>query len=125
MFDHIGINVTDYVKSKAFYTQALASLGVTMLYEVAPGVACGFGKDSPHFWVSAGDAEHPVTTAHIAFSAATRDDVQKFYDAAIAAGGKDNGAPGLRPEYHEHYYGAFVIDLDGNNVEAVCHSPEV
>lgn len=119
MLDHITINVTDYAKSKAFYEKALAPLGMRMLYEVEEGVACGFGKDRPQFWISVADAEHPHTTAHIAFACANHDEVKAFYDAAIAAGGKDNGAPGPRPEYHENYYGGFVHDLDGNNIEGV------
>ena len=86
------------------------------------GAAAGFGAEGkPFFWISTGD--HPKGALHVAFAAASRAVVDEFYKAAIAAGGRDNGAPGLRPHYHANYYGAFVFDPDGNNVEAVCHAP--
>lgn len=124
MFDHVGLAVTDFAKSKAFYEKALAPFGYKLLFG-EDGVYAGFGSDRPQFWISQGDAEHPIVTgAHVAFSCKNRESVDAFHAAAIAAGAKDNGAPGLRPEYHENYYGAFVHDLDGNNIEAVCHRPE-
>jgi catechol 2,3-dioxygenase-like lactoylglutathione lyase family enzyme len=117
IFDHLGIKVSDFDKSHAFYKAALAPLGIKTMMQY-PGV-CGMGVTMPEFWLSAGA---PVST-HVAFAAKDRATVDAFYAAAIAAGGKDNGGPGLRPNYHEHYYGAFVLDLDGNNIEAVCHLP--
>ena len=119
MIDHIGVAVSDLAKSKAFYQAALAPLGYTVLMDV--GVAVGLGKERPDFWLGQATAHTP---GHVAFSAANRATVKAFYDAAIAAGGKDNGGPGLRPQYHPNYYGAFVYDRDGNNIEAVCHQPE-
>jgi catechol 2,3-dioxygenase-like lactoylglutathione lyase family enzyme len=121
IFDHISIGVSDYQKSKAFYAQALAPLGIGLILEIA-GWA-GFGKDGrPQFWFGArADAQRPL---HIAFVAENREQVRAFYAAAVEAGGKDNGGPGIRAIYHPNYYGAFVIDPDGNNVEAVCHKPE-
>ena len=122
MLDHIGFPVSDFARSKAFYTQALAPLGISVLMEVAlsddgDGYA-GFGNDRPHFWIGTGK---PLQSRlHVAFAAKSRADVKAFYEAAIAAGGKDNGPPGLRPHYHENYYGAFVLDPDGHNIEAVC-----
>jgi catechol 2,3-dioxygenase-like lactoylglutathione lyase family enzyme len=117
MIDHISLRVRDFNKSKAFYAAALAPLGYTVIMEF-PGVA-GMGEGGkPDFWLGPGEAG-PST--HIAFAAASREVVDAFYKAAIEAGGKDNGAPGLRPMYHPSYYGAFVLDPDGNNIEAVCH----
>ena len=121
MLDHLKINVCDFDRSRAFYEQALEPLGYRVMLEPAPGVA-GMGRDRPDFWLAraaAGDA----TTAHIAFRAETRALVDAFHAAAVAAGGSDNGGPGPRPQYHAQYYGAFVHDPDGNNVEAVCHEP--
>jgi catechol 2,3-dioxygenase-like lactoylglutathione lyase family enzyme len=119
MIDHTGYLVTDLDKSVEFYTKALAPLGYEKLMAF-PGVA-GFGENKkPDFWLAAGT---PTDKIHIAFRAKGRAEVKAFYDAAIAAGGKDNGPPGTRPRYHEHYYGAFVLDPDGHNVEAVCHEP--
>jgi len=119
MIDHVGIGVSDYEASKAFYSQALEPLGIEMLMEPVPRVA-GFGKDGkPFFWV-AGD--RPVQSGvHVAFSCEDRALVDAFHASALAAGGTDNGPAGPRPIYDEHYYGAFVLDPDGNNVEAVCH----
>jgi catechol 2,3-dioxygenase-like lactoylglutathione lyase family enzyme len=127
ILDHIGINVTDYARSKAFYEKALAPLGVTPVMEY--GKAVGFGRDGkPDFWVGEGTTRfqteaqlRPITPVHVCFAARTRAEVDAFHAAAIAAGGKDNGGPGLRPEYHPGYYGAFVIDPDGHNVEAAIH----
>lgn len=121
MIDHIGISVANYQTSKAFYTQVFAPLGVKLVMEVQ-GWA-GFGKNGkPEFWFGEGDK--PQQPMHIAFTAASRAEVDAFYQAAIAAGGKDNGEPGIREIYHPNYYGAFVLDPDGHNIEAVCHLPE-
>jgi catechol 2,3-dioxygenase-like lactoylglutathione lyase family enzyme len=127
MLDHIGFPVTDYARSKAFYTRVLETLGVKLIMEVSlsddgeDGYA-GFGPDRPHFWIGTGK---PLEgRLHVAFSAKNRAEVQAFYEAALAAGGIDNGAPGLRPHYHENYYAAFVLDPDGHNIEAVNHLPE-
>ena len=126
MIDHSGISVSDFDQAKAFYEQALAPLGARFLVQVPPehtgGVkVSGFGRDSAAFWLTEGAAQTPP--CHFAFSATSHEQVDAFHAAAIAAGGKDNGAPGLRPHYHANYYGAFVRDPDGNNIEAVCHAP--
>jgi catechol 2,3-dioxygenase-like lactoylglutathione lyase family enzyme len=118
MIDHTGIRVTDMAKSVAFYTKALAPLGYSLLHQF-PGGA-GFGaQGKADFWLS--DAAPPAEKIHIAFRAPGRQIVRDFHAAALAAGAMDNGAPGLRPQYHEHYYGAFVRDPDGHNIEACCH----
>lgn len=127
IIDHVGIGVADYARAKAFYAAALAPLGITLVMEVAqneqPGTACGFGRDGkPEFWIGSEGKTRPP--AHIAFVAESRAAVQAFHAAALRAGGTDHGAPGLRPQYHPTYYAAFVLDLDGHNVEAVCHRPE-
>jgi len=120
MIDHIGITVSDFDKSVAFYEKALAPLGYKLLMKF-DGQAAGFGEgNKPDFWIGPGKVTHH---AHVAFSAKGRAMVRDFYAAATAAGGKDNGAPGPRPHYHEHYYGGFVLDPDGHNIEAVCHEP--
>lgn len=120
--DHAGFAVGDYDTSKAFYEKALAPLGITLMMEPS-GEAAGFGRDGrPFFWVEA--RGQPVRgRLHIAFVAADRDEVDAFHSAALQAGGADNGAPGTREIYHPHYYGAYVLDPDGNNIEAVCHKP--
>jgi len=126
MIDHIGFPVSDYARAKAFYEKALAPLGYALLMEVqqddhdAP--AAGFGKDGkPDFWIGGeGGIDKPL---HVAILAVDRAAVDAFYQAAMAAGGRDNGAPGVRPHYHANYYGAFVRDPDGHNIEAVCHAP--
>jgi catechol 2,3-dioxygenase-like lactoylglutathione lyase family enzyme len=119
MIDHIGIAVSDLENSVAFYTKALAPLGYSLIMKLEH--AAGFGvAGKPDFWVGKGA---PKDAVHVALRAAGRAQVRAFYEAAIAAGGKDNGAPGTRPHYHEHYYGAFVHDPDGHNIEAVCHEP--
>jgi catechol 2,3-dioxygenase-like lactoylglutathione lyase family enzyme len=126
MIDHTGINVSNFERSKEFYTHSLASLGYQLLHDFdASGVSsasgAGFGiEGNPDFWIFQGDVNTP--RIHIAFRAATREVVQAFYEAALQAGGQDNGAPGLRTHYHPNYYGAFVLDPDGHNVEAVCHT---
>jgi catechol 2,3-dioxygenase-like lactoylglutathione lyase family enzyme len=125
--DHIGLSVADYARAKAFYAAALAPLGIEVMMEFGgekPGdaAAAGLGRDGlPDFWLSGQGATTPP--AHVAFTARTRGEVDAFYAAALAAGARDNGGPGLRPHYHANYYAAFVRDADGNNIEAVCHSP--
>jgi catechol 2,3-dioxygenase-like lactoylglutathione lyase family enzyme len=120
--DHVGFAVADYQRSKAFYEKALAPLDVTLLIEIA-GAAAGFGKSGrPSFFIES-EGEPARGRLHIALRAETRAQVNAFYEAATKAGGTDNGAPGLRPIYHRDYYGAYVLDLDGNNIEAVCHEP--
>lgn len=116
MIDHIGIPVTNIETSVAFYTKALAPLGYTLLMRF--GHVAGFGGSKPDFWIAAGT---PTDKIHVAFIAKGRAEVRSFYEAAIAAGGVDNGPPGVREMYHPNYYGAFVRDPDGHNVEAVCH----
>lgn len=127
MFDQIGINVENLEASKSFYEKALQSLGFRIHMEW-PDAVVGFGKDRPIFWTAKADTNkengHPHSTGvHIAFTVDERDVVDSFYSDALAAGGKDNGAPGVRAEYNKDYYAAFVYDLDGNNVEVVCHKP--
>jgi catechol 2,3-dioxygenase-like lactoylglutathione lyase family enzyme len=122
--DHIGFTVADYARSKEFYENALAPLGMSLLMEFSEAAA-GFGRDDgtrPSFFIER-DGEPIRGGLHIAFGAETRAEVDAFHAAAIAAGGTDNGAPGLR-WYHADYYGGYVLDPDGNNVEAVCHLPE-
>ena len=126
MLDHVGILVADWNKSKAFYDAAFLPLGYTLLAvvpeQLTGGVKVGgYGKGKPDFWLT--EAVQTGPGRHYAFVAADRTEVDAFYAAAMANGGRDNGGPGPRPHYHEHYYGAFVIDPDGNNVEAVCHAP--
>ncbi|MBA3542663.1 MAG: VOC family protein [Deltaproteobacteria bacterium] len=123
MIDHIGIQVTDLDKSIAFYAKALAPLGYTVLMKHPGFAGLGIGQ-KPDVWLGTPDTmggSKTISRVHVAIVAKGRAIVREFYEAAIAAGGKDNGAPGLRPQYHEHYYGAFVLDPDGHNVEAVCH----
>ena len=126
MLDHTGFPVSDYTRSKAFYEKTLAPLGYALIMEVAQSEndspAAGFGANGkPDFWI--GGEAGLNRTIHIAFAAKDRATVDAFYRAAIAAGGKDNGGSGLRPHYHANYYGAFALDPDGHNIEAVCHSP--
>ena len=123
MLDHLGISDSDYEKSKRFFQQALAPLGYEVVMEFG-GEAVGLGAGGkPDFWIAKGEPDAKSGPAHICFAAQSRAIVDAFHKAALAAGGKDNGAPGLRPQYHATYYGAFVFDPDGNNVEAVCHAP--
>jgi catechol 2,3-dioxygenase-like lactoylglutathione lyase family enzyme len=120
MIDHTGVTVSDVVKAKAFYHAALAPLGYGLLMEWE--LFAGFGvAPKPDFWIGQGIPNEPHV--HVAFRADTRAQVDAFYRAALAAGGRDNGPPGPRPHYHDNYYGAFVLDPDGHNIEAVCHSP--
>ncbi len=129
MLDHIGLGVSDYERARAFYAAALAPLGASLVMEVSPDLpgvearAAGFGRDGkPDLWLGEeGRTEPPV---HIAITARSRAEVDAFHRAALAAGARDNGAPGLRPHYHPDYYAAFVLDPDGHNLEAVCHAPE-
>lgn len=137
MLDHMTFRVTDIGRTKAFYSAALAPLGYSVCFEGNFGVnMLGFaypdasepdGKKAD-VWFIDGPSPYggpPATTGcHLAWRARNRAQVDAFYQAAIAAGGKDNGTPGLRPDYHPHYYGAFIIDPEGNNIEAVCHRPE-
>ena len=122
MFDHVGVNVRDYEASRAFYERALAPLGWTIGMEWPDHGVIGFAHESGRtFWLH---RREPYTAgAHVAFASEDRATVDAFHAAGLAGGGEDNGAPGLR-WYHENYYGAFVLDPDGNNVEAVCHRPE-
>lgn len=127
MIDHVGFPIADYEKSKAFYAKALAPLGYVLVMEV-PGdangsgfPAAGFGENGkPDFWIGGeGGLSKPL---HVAILAKDRASVDAFHRAALQAGGKDNGVPGIRPHYHKDYYGAFVLDPDGHNIEAVCHT---
>jgi catechol 2,3-dioxygenase-like lactoylglutathione lyase family enzyme len=127
MIDHAGINVADWDEAKRFYDAAMGAIGAKLLMmvpeEYTGGVKVGgYGRQKPDFWLN--ESKDVGPGRHYAFTANNRAEVDAFYKAAMAAGGKDNGAPGLRPQYHENYYGAFVFDPDGNNVEAVCHKPE-
>lgn len=121
MFDHMGFGVSDIDESRKFFLQALAPLGVGLAMEGPNSVGLG-RQGKPSMWLYATSAVTPPL--HIAIAANTRADVDAFYQAAMAAGAKDNGAPGLRPHYHPNYYAAFVLGPDGHNVEAVCHQPE-
>jgi len=127
MLDHIGVNVSDYAAAREFFSRALAPLGYRLAMEPAPKVG-GFaaserdGQGSFPFWISEGRG--PVTSGHVACTAPDRATVDEFHAAALAAGGTDNGAPGVRELYHPHYYGAYVLTPDGVNLEAVCHRPE-
>jgi catechol 2,3-dioxygenase-like lactoylglutathione lyase family enzyme len=123
-FDHSGIRVASHDASTAFYDAALAPLGMTRLYDQSfpDGKVSGYGEGRAIFFVASGGA--PSRRLHLAFLAPTRDAVHAFHAAALAAGGTDNGQPGLRPHLHEAYYAAFVLDPDGHNIEAVTHVPE-
>jgi catechol 2,3-dioxygenase-like lactoylglutathione lyase family enzyme len=135
MIDHLGMPVSELARATEFYQKALAPLGYGIVMQVSAeqtgnGAAVGFGapgkpqdfqSGKQSFWI--GEGERLGGHIHVAFLAPSRAAVDAFYRAALAAGGKDNGAPGLRPHYHANYYGAFVFDLDGNNIEAVCHAP--
>ena len=129
IIDHTGLTVRDMARSKAFYTQALAPLGITLAMDM--GQAAGFGRGpKPDFWIAGGPGSYQsadqisnITPSHLAFAARSREEVDAFHAAALAAGGRDFGAPGPRPVYHPDYYGAFVLDPDGHNIEAVCHAP--
>ena len=126
--DHTSLSVSDFAAAKAFYGAALKPLGITVLMEFPKAMTgefaiAGLGANGkPFFWLAGAGKTTPKV--HIAFGASNRSEVDAFYQAAIAAGGKDNGKPGIRAQYHATYYGAFVLDADGHNVEAVCHKPE-
>jgi catechol 2,3-dioxygenase-like lactoylglutathione lyase family enzyme len=134
MIDHLGLAVSDIARATEFYLKALSPLGYGIVIEVsaaetgqgaavgfgAPGNAQDFQSGKPSFWI--GEGERLAGHIHVAFLAPSRASVDAFYRAARAGGGKDNGKPGLRPEYHANYYAAFVLDPDGNNIEAVCHA---
>ena len=127
MLDHVGFPVSNYERSLRFYTAALAPLGYEVVMEVTPEMTggdsyAGFGTPPrPQFWIGTGTAL--TGRLHVAFEARSRSAVDAFYTAAITAGATDNGAPGVREIYHPHYYGAYVLDPDGHNIEAVCHAP--
>jgi catechol 2,3-dioxygenase-like lactoylglutathione lyase family enzyme len=119
MLDHVTLKVSDLTRSKAFYDAALKPLGITHLYGEAE-IFSGYGiAPKAFFWI--GLSAGPITGAHVAITAPDHAAVDAFYKAAMAAGAKDNGKPGPRPHYHANYYGAFVLDPDGHNIEAVCH----
>jgi catechol 2,3-dioxygenase-like lactoylglutathione lyase family enzyme len=118
MLDHVGIEVTDLDRSKAFYATTLAPLGYALAFEFEGGAGFGSGEGIPDFWLHRGEAK---AGTHIAFQAEDRQTVHAFHEAALAAGGQDNGAPGPRPQYTPTYYAAYVHDPDGHNIEAVCH----
>ena len=123
MFDYVGLNVSDFARSRAFYEQALGPLGYRVVFDGSEWNGAGFGtsEDKPEFWIMQRD---PVGSGtHVAFHCEERASVDAFHAAALAAGGTDNGAPGVREHYHPTYYGAFPLDPDGNNIEAVCHRP--
>ena len=128
MIDHVGFPVSDYEWAKSFYAKALAPLGYALVLEVSAAEnpsgepAAGFGRDGkPDFWIGAeGGLAKPL---HVAIVADDRAAVDEFHRAALAAGAEDNGAPGIRLQYHPNYYAAFVRDRDGHNIEAVCHKP--
>lgn len=122
MFDHVVFGVSDYAASKAFFLKALEPLGVAVVSEGPLGVElCREGSNAS---LCIRRVEEKTTPLHLAFAAANRQQVEAFYRAALEAGGTDNGAPGLRPQYHASYYAAFVLGPDGHNIEAVCHEPE-
>jgi len=121
MFDHVTIPVSDLTRSLTFYDQALKPLGLSRLYTDPGWTFAGYGIDRPSFWL--GLAESVQTPTHVAFTAADRATVDRFHAAALAVGGRDNGQPGLRPHYHADYYGAFILDPDGHNIEAVNRGP--
>jgi catechol 2,3-dioxygenase-like lactoylglutathione lyase family enzyme len=128
MIDHTGVGVTDFDKSKAFYLQALGAIGYAKLVDLGPEITgstsvAGFGEPpKPDFWISQDTPQNPPL--HVAFGVRSRAIVRAFHAAALAAGGTDNGPPGIRAHYHPNYYGAYVRDPDGHNIEAVCHEPE-
>lgn len=129
MLDHVGVQCTHFDHSLAFFKAVLAPLGIEVVMEVGAeqtgsGDHAGFGNDGkPYFWIGSGQDGGRGGRTHVAFAADSRAQVDAFHRAALAAGGRDNGAPGPRPHYHADYYAAFVLDPDGNNIEAVCHRP--
>jgi catechol 2,3-dioxygenase-like lactoylglutathione lyase family enzyme len=123
MFDHVVFGVRDYAASKAFFLKALEPLGVTVVSEGPLGIELCRPNGVSSLCIRLTPEERP-SHLHLAFTAMNRRQVEDFYHAALQAGGKDNGAPGLRPTYHANYFAAFVLDPDGHNIEAVCHEPE-
>ena len=121
MIDHVTATVGDVESAKDFYSKALEPLGYKLAMEFPSAAGFGSTEGIPDFWITTDDARG---AAHIAFTAPNRAAVDAFYEAAVSAGGKDNGGPGIRAHYHENYYAAFVHDADGNNIEAVTHRPE-
>jgi catechol 2,3-dioxygenase-like lactoylglutathione lyase family enzyme len=121
MLDHVTANVSDFEQAKRFYEQALAPLGHSLQMEFDDAAGFGSGEGIPVFWIS---SRPDRGASHFAFTAPNRAAVDAFHEAATAAGGQDNGGPGVRAQYHDNYYAAFVHDADGNNIEAVCHRPE-
>jgi catechol 2,3-dioxygenase-like lactoylglutathione lyase family enzyme len=124
MIDHMTLNVADFAAMLSFYEKALAPLGIAVIIRFGKDVTgagefVGLGREKPFLWLS--DKGKTTPSTHIAIRAENREEVDAFYKAAMAAGGQDNGAPGLRPHYHPNYYGAFVLDPEGHNLEAVCH----
>ena len=124
MFDHVKFGVSDYAASKAFFLRALEPLGVTLGGEGTPAYGCELCHPEGSVSLCLFQSTDKPAPLHIAFAAQNRKQVEAFYRAALAAGAKDNGRPGLRPQYHANYYAAFVIGPDGHNLEAVCHQPE-
>ena len=124
MFDHVKFGVSDFAASKAFFLKALAPLGVAVVGEGPPAYGVELSPPEGKASLCMFQTEEKPAHLHLAFTAAKRRHVEAFYRAALAAGGKDNGAPGLRPQYHANYYAAFVIGPDGHNIEVVCHEPE-
>lgn len=129
MIDHIGLSVADYPKARAFYDAVMPTIGASCVMEVTAAETggtyegAGYGVNGkPSFWIGTGGRTRG--SLHLAFVADSRAAVDAFYAAALAAGARDNGPPGIRGHYHPNYYGAFVLDLDGHNIEAVCHGPE-
>ena len=124
MFDHVKFGVSDFAVSKAFFKKALEPLGVAVIAEGEPTYGVELGRPDNNASLVLFQTEEKPAHLHLAFVAENRQQVDAFYRAALEAGGKDNGAPGLRPQYNANYYAAFVIDPDGHNIEAVCHEPE-
>ncbi|MBM3574081.1 MAG: VOC family protein [Alphaproteobacteria bacterium] len=125
MLDHLSLGVADLARARKFYDRALKPLGYRRVMTFADvGVGYGIGPQAPQFWLGTAKRVKPSPGSHIAFFADNRKSVRAFYRAALKAGGRDTGKPGLRPEYHPNYYGAFIIDPDGHRIEAVCHLPE-
>jgi catechol 2,3-dioxygenase-like lactoylglutathione lyase family enzyme len=124
MFDHVKFGVSDYAASKAFFLKALQPLGVTVVSEGSPSYGVELSTEGGKVSLCLFQTNERPAHLHLAFQADNRQQVEAFYRAALKAGGEDNGAPGLRPNYHADYYAAFVIAPDGHNIEVVCHEPE-
>jgi len=124
ILDHVGLAVADFERSKTFYREVLGTLGIELLADWTFGRehVAGFGKERPTFWI--GDGKPARGSMHVAFTAASRAQVAAFHSVGLSMGGRDNGPPGIRAHYHPNYYGAFLFDPDGHNIEAVCHDPE-